>query len=60
MEEYVIRDKGTEKPYTGKCYDFNEKGTDICKRCEAQFYESSFIFESGCGRPGFVAEIHGA
>lgn len=60
MEKYVIRDKGTEKPFTGKFYDFNEKGTYICKQCEAPLYQSSFKFDSGCGWPSFDDEITGA
>lgn len=57
MEKYVIRDKGTEKPFTGKFYDFNEKGTYTCKQCGAPLYHSSFKFDSGCGWPSFDDEI---
>lgn len=60
MEKYVIRDKGTEKPFTGKFHDFNEKGTYVCKQCGAALYHSSFKFDSGCGWPSFDDEIPGA
>ncbi len=59
-EKRVILHKGTERPFTGKFYDFNEKGTYICKQCGEQLYHSSFKFESGCGWPSFDDEIKGA
>lgn len=59
-EKKVILHKGTELPFTGKFYKFNEKGTYICKQCGAPLYYSDSKFDSGCGWPSFDEEIAGA
>jgi methionine-R-sulfoxide reductase len=59
-EESVIVHKGTEAPFAGKFFAFWEKGTYVCKRCNAPLYRSERKFEANCGWPSFDEEILGA
>ncbi|HUV01093.1 MAG TPA: bifunctional methionine sulfoxide reductase B/A protein [Bacteroidales bacterium] len=60
QESYVINNKGTEAPFTGKFTNHKEKGTYVCKKCGSALYNSADKFQSDCGWPSFDDEIKGA
>lgn len=59
-EEYrVLRQKGTERPGTGKYYLHFEEGSYTCAACDAVLFNSGSKFYSDCGWPSFDNAIEG-
>jgi len=59
-EKHILKDKGTEVPFTGEYNEHYEAGIFICRACNNPLYESNTKFNSGCGWPSFDDEIEGA
>ena len=58
-EEYqVLREQGTERPFTGDLHDNHKEGTYICAACGLDLFSSKHKFESGTGWPSFWQPIN--
>ena len=60
-DEYrILREAGTERPFSGKYNDHHAQGTYVCKGCGEALYEASSKFDSGCGWPSYDKSIDAA
>jgi len=57
MEYYVLREKGTERAFTGDLWENKKSGTYTCAACGLDLFHSDTKFMSGTGWPSFYEPI---
>lgn len=58
-EEFsVLREAGTERPWTGELLDEERAGLYTCKACDNELFVAGTKFDSGCGWPSFYESVN--
>lgn len=58
-EQYhILREKGTEAPFTGQYYNDHSKGMYACAACGQELFSSDTKFDSGSGWPSFTDPVN--
>lgn len=56
----ILRQKGTERPFTGVYNDFKGEGTFVCAGCGTPLFDAATKYNSGSGWPSFTAPASAA